>query len=205
MSSDAFTRLEIPRLSGPSLTQERDRARARGHAAGYAEGIRLAAAHAERDAAERAEREQAADAAVRARVAAAVAALERAAARFDARAAELTAPVVAELHAMAIELAEAIVERELSDPVRAALTTAARVENAVPDGDGAAAPVVRLSAADADVVASALTETLPRSVEVEVDPGLAPGDATIRLADGAIDLRIAAAFARARRALEESA
>ncbi|MDQ1217885.1 FliH/SctL family protein [Microbacterium arborescens] len=205
MSSDAFTRLEIPRLSGPSLTQERDRARARGHAAGYAEGMRLAAAHAERDAAERAEREHAADAAARARVAAAVAALERAAARFDARAAELTAPVVAGLHAMAIELAQAIVERELSDPVRAALTTAARVENAVADGEAAEPPVVRLSAADVDVVASALTGTLPRSVTIEVDPGLAPGDATIRLADGAIDLRIATAFARARRALEDSA
>ncbi|MFK4114931.1 FliH/SctL family protein [Microbacterium sp. NPDC006705] len=211
MSSDAFTRLEIPRLSGPALTEERDRARARGHAAGYAEGMRQAAAHAEREAAERAEREQAADAAARARVAAALAALERASARFDARATELTAPVVAELHAMAIELAQAIVERELSDPVRAALTTAARVGNAVSDLEAAEAPVVRLSPADAAILTGAAnaaeseTATLPRSVEVEVDPGLAPGDATIRLADGAIDLRIAAAFARARRALEESA
>ncbi|MFS0713217.1 FliH/SctL family protein [Microbacterium sp. 2P01SA-2] len=205
MSSDAFTRLEIPRLSGPPLTQERDRARARGHAAGYAEGMRLAAVHAEREAAERAARDRAAAAAERAHVATAADALERAAARFDARAAELTAPTVADLFGMAIELAEAIVERELSDPVRAALTTAARIENALAETEEAESPVARLSPADADVVSAALAETAARAVVIEVDPGLAPGDATIRLADGAIDLRIAAAFARARRALEESA
>lgn len=205
MSSDAFTRLEIPRLSGPSLTDERDRARARGHAAGYADGMRLAAAHAAREAAERDAREAAATATERARVAAAIAAVERASDRFDARAAELTAPAVADLHAMAIELAQAIVERELSDSVRSALTTAARIENAVADVEAPEVRVVRLNPADAEVVISALAETLPRSVAFEVDPDLAPGDATIRLADGAIDLRIAAAFARARRALEERA
>lgn len=216
MSSDAFTRLEIPRLSGPSLTQERDRARARGHAAGYAagyaEGMRLAAARAEREADERAERDLRAAAAERARVDAVVAALESASAAFDARTTELTAPAVADLYARAVELAEAIVGRELSDPVRSALATATRVDRAVSGlrdsgasapGEESGFPVARLSPADAETLAA--TGSGPRSVAVEVDPDLSPGDATIRLADGAIDLRISAAFARARRCLEDGA
>ncbi|SDQ50512.1 FliH/SctL family protein [Microbacterium sp. cf332] len=216
MSSDAFTRLEIPRLSGPALDHERDRARARGHAAGYAEGMRLAAARAERDAAERAEQRRRADDHDRARVAGTVAALEAAVARFDAHAAALTAPSVAEMHTRAVELAETIVEHELSDPVRSAITVATRVENALAGASdevadlvaAGASPVVRLSPRDAEAVADSAASgvaTIAGVVVIESDPSLAPGEAIVRLADGAVDLRVAAAFARARRALEEGA
>lgn len=198
MSSDSFTRLEIPRLSGPPLDQERERARLRGHAAGYAEGMRLAAADAARAAAARDERAREADAADRARVATALAALEAAARDLTARADALVAPAEARLHALAVELAEAVVASELSAPVRSALAVAARIEQAAIAGDE---PVAHLNPADAETLER--LGAAPAGIRVTLDPDLRPGDAVVRVTDGAIDLRIEAAFTRARAALSE--
>lgn len=198
MSSDSFTRLEIPRLSGPPLEQERDRARQRGHAAGYAEGMRLVAAEAARAAAARDEREREAEAADRARVATAIAALEAAARGLNDRADALVAPAEERLHGLAVELAEAVVATELSDAVRSALAVAARVERAATPADE---PVARLSPTDAETLDR--LGRAPGGIRVTVDPDLRPGDAVVRVTDGAIDLGIDAAFRRARAALGE--
>ncbi|MEH3090124.1 MAG: FliH/SctL family protein [Microbacterium arborescens] len=199
MSSDAFTRLDIPRLSGRRDDDERERARMRGHAAGYAEGMRLARADAEREAARRAAHDADVLAEHRSRAATGRAALDAAVVELEARAHELTAGIVERVHALAVELAEAILGHELSDEVRAAVSVAARVERAA---DGAPGPVAVLAPLDAETLAE--LGALPAGIRVETDPALARGDAIVRVTDGAVDLRVTAALARARAALTEA-
>lgn len=199
MSSDAFTRLDIPRLSGPRDDDERERARMRGHAAGYAEGMRLARADAEREAARRAGHDADVLAEHRSRAATGRAALDAAIAELGARTDELTAAAVERVHALAVELAETILGHELSDEVRAAVSVATRVERAAA---GAAEPVAVLSPLDVETLAG--LGALPAGMRVEADAALARGDAVVRVVDGAVDLRVDAALARARAALTEA-
>lgn len=198
--ADAFVRREIPRLAGASDTRERERARRQGHALGYAEGMRVAAEQAERDA-ERAEAERrdarAADAlaADRARLA-----VEIAAVSLKDRVDAMTEVAEEKIWALAIELAEAILERELSDPVRAAQTALARAEAAV---GGAAEAVVILS--DVDVATLDTLGARPASegtgLRLETSAGLSSGDAVVHVGDGQVDLQVRAALRRARLAL----
>jgi flagellar assembly protein FliH len=201
MSPETFVRREIPRLSAPADGRERERARRQGHALGYAEGLRIAAQEARAEA-ERAEAERRAavahDAAAASRARAAV---EEAAASLRERTGRIAEVAEERIWALAVELAETILECELSDRVRAARTALTRAENAVAAAETDA--VVILSDADAETL-DRLGER-PQGIAVEASGALASGDAVVHVPDGEVDLRVAAALARARAALAEAA
>ncbi|CAN7448238.1 FliH/SctL family protein [Microbacterium sp. LjRoot45] len=193
-----FVRREIPRLTPAGSDRERERARTQGHALGYAEGLRIAAAEAA-EAAERADaerrsaRETDAAAAAEAR-----AGLEKAAASLRDRLDMIAGLAEEKIWTLALDVAEAILARELSHPVHAARVAVSRAERAV--GESADAVVV-LSADDLATL-ERLGE-VPEGVAIESSPALASGDAVVRVSDGDIDLRVAEALARARAALAE--
>jgi len=199
MSTDAFVRREIPRLPGPADDRERERARRQGHALGYAEGMREAAAHARREAERAAAERLAAQAADAAAMAATRAAVEEAAASLASRTAALAELAEERMWELAVELAEAILDRELSDPVRAARTALQRAQNVA---DGAPGAVVILSPDDVATL-DRLGER-PEGVAVETSASLSPGDAVVHVGDGRVDLRVRDAVARARAALQEA-
>lgn len=192
-----FTPLTLPRLGkGEGESAQYEAARRRGHSTGYAEGMRLAAqeARAAEDAAQQRRAEQSriqAEATSRA-----LDALAMAKDTFDARARELTHLTEDRVTALAVELAEAILGAELSDPVQAALNAASRAaREAVSRADA----VVILNPGDLATLDS-LGE-LPEQVTFESDPTIAPGDSAVRLPDGEVDLRVSTAVARVRETL----
>jgi flagellar assembly protein FliH len=201
MSSDAvapaFEPLSLPVLA--ETEQERaalQAARARGYAAGFAEG-RRAAAEEQRRWIAAAEDARAAESAETAdRVAILAAALRTAA--VDLR--EATVPVLAEAESAlldaAFELATAVVGQALEDRLAAARAAVARVLSAAEPG---AVPVVRLHPDDlAELRRAGLDDGVPQLV---ADPALSPGDAIGDLAAGWLDGRIRSALDRAKEAL----
>lgn len=198
MSLETFTRIEVPRLSGPVEHDVRERARQRGHAAGYADGMRAAHDEARRDAERAHDDRRRVEADDRRTVAAAVDALASAAADYSARADELADLTARRVQQLAVDLAETILERELSDPTRAALTAATRAGRASADD---AAAIVQVHPDDAATLARL---DAGAGLTLEASPDLTRGDAVVRLPDGQIDLRVAAALARVRAVLEET-
>lgn len=185
-----FAPLLFADLTAPAAGRH-DASVVRGHAAGYAAGLRVA----ERElAARRAELE--ADAVARAeesrrRVETALAALAAAAERLDARRAPVLAEADRALATSAVELAAAILARE---PVA---TAAEALERALAIAADESPRRIRLN--PADVVA--LGVAAARGVDLVADPAVAPGDAVLDLADGELDARIAASLDRARAAV----
>jgi flagellar assembly protein FliH len=194
MSTDtAFSELSYPTIFSPSAEEVNERARVRGHAAGYAAGLRAAEAEVAR-VAERvhAERESLrADAATA--LASALAALEAAVARV----ADLDSLVLAEsdsaLAAASIELAESIIGRELSDGPASARVALSRALSTV---DPAVALDVRISPVDLAVLSANDIES--SVVNLVADPGLDRGDAIVDVPEGRVDARISSALDRAR-------
>ena len=200
MSSDAalaFEPLTVPVLA--ETEQERAAmaaARARGYAAGFAEGRRAAAEEQARWLAD-AEDARAAESAESADHVAVLAHALRSAA-VELR--EATVPVLAEAEAAlveaAFELATAVVGVALSDRVAGAR---AAVERVVAATDGGAVPVVRLNPADVEELRGAGLS--PEEVRLVADPSLARGDAIGELSGGWLDARVGEALARAREVL----
>lgn len=206
-----FSRVAYPPLGDAGGHEHAAQAQTRGHAAGYAAGLRRAEAE------ETVRREQLEAAYVErvtafdARSTAVLGALTAAVAALHAR----TAPVLADAEdavvAAAMELAEAVVGYEIraSRPSAPSSTTDPAGQEAH-QGSGARATVARalasidpdavvtLRLAPSDVAALAGTE-LP--VVVVADPSLRPGDAVADLPHGVLDARIASALDRARTAL----
>jgi len=212
MSPESFVRREIPRLAPAAHDHERARARVQGHALGYAEGLRDAAERAAADAAHAAAERRDALAADAAAAAAARDALEQAAASLRDRTAMIAGLAEEKIWTLAIDVAEAVLGRELSDPVHAARTALARAERAAESSPRSSAASADPGAADAVVILSAAdVETLdrlgelPANIAIESSPSLSPGDAVVHLPDGDVDLRVAHALARARAALSEVA
>ncbi|PJJ73288.1 flagellar assembly protein FliH [Diaminobutyricimonas aerilata] len=195
----AFAPVSYPVLRDAETDAVAERARIRGHAEGYATGRRAAdrelAAERARlaDDAERRERQG------REAVARAVAALDAARARVEALALPALHTVDASLTAAAIELAEAVLARELTDHPGSVRD---RLRNALTGLDAAEVVAVRLHPADRDLVRA--VDTGPAH-PIAADPALAPGDVVVELADGLLDARIDAALRRARAALAEAA
>ena len=197
MSAEAaFSPLAFPALPGAAADE---RATIRGHAAGYAAGRKQAETElaALRDSI-RTEAARAAEAAA-AEVRSAVEALTRAAAELRARQVPVLQSVDAAIASAALELAEAVVGRELATGDGAARTALERASGeAVPEGS-----LVRLNPGDIEVIAG--TGTTWAGLELVPDGSLDRGDAVIELAHGSIDARVSAALARARAALAEGA
>ncbi|MEX1080056.1 MAG: FliH/SctL family protein [Homoserinimonas sp.] len=199
MSIDAtFSPATFPSLRRNAPSVDDLRTRASGHAAGYAAGLRGAADDV---AAEEATRDAALAQAIadgEARVAAAVAVLSAASDALNRR----TVPVIAEvqdaLAATAIELAAAIVGRELSSDAASASSALHRALSGV---DTALVQLVRMNPAD---LANIDQETiLATGVTFVPDATLGSGDAVTEFADGYLDARVSSALERARTAILE--
>lgn len=198
MSTNAqFSLVNFPDLGGSGVEAAEEQARTRGHAAGYAAGLRAAEVALDRE--RRAEAaERAAVAALAHERAEAHAALLRAAvASINSR----TAPVLDEAHQLiahgSIDLAEAIIGIELSDAPRAAR---AAVTRALRDVDPAVVLVVRMNPS---TLAALEDDCVVEGISYVADPSIAPGDAVTDFAEGYLDARISSAIARARTALIE--
>jgi flagellar assembly protein FliH len=188
-----FAPLLFADLTASAAGRADDPAVVRGHAAGYAAGLRVA----ERElAARRAEFDT--DAALaaeesRRRVESALAALDAAAARFDARLAPVLAEADRTLTSAALELATAILHRE---PVA---TPAEALDRALALAGDEAPRRIRLH--PADVVA--LGSTGASRVELVADVSVPAGEAVVELPHGEVDGRIQASLARVRAALAD--
>ncbi|HEY3438470.1 MAG TPA: FliH/SctL family protein [Actinotalea sp.] len=202
MAVSTFRPAALPTTShAPSPTDAR--ARAAGYAAGWAAGARAAAeagaelerrleAHHERAEVER-------DAAV----VDALAVLERAVGAAAAR----TVPVVTEVrrsvYQAALDLAAAVLQRELTPGPASA---AALLERALQLPVDLGVHTVRLSPADLAAVQALLADgsaQLPAGVALVADPRLRPGDVISEHPAGLLDAQIGSALDRAREALLE--
>ena len=194
MSTDtAFSELRYPTIPTAGLEEETDRARVRGYAAGYADGLRAAEAEAEAAGARARVEREAMHAGAATALNGAVDALRTASRQFEAAAAPVLEDADEALLAAAIELASAIIERELDDTTSSARTAVAR---ALASADHESITAVRVSPVDLAVF-GAYGVTVPELRFIS-DPTLSPGDAVVEIADGRIDARIGSALERAR-------
>lgn len=202
-SPESFVTIAFPSLGSatavPGADRDAERARQRGHAAGFADGTRKAEA---RMTARIAEIE--ADAATRAaraaeQTAAAVTALNAATVALENLILPVATDVDDTLIGAAMDLAEAVLGRELADSGVALQSALDRVRT---HPDAATAVSIRLNPADlASLEPSAIAAV---GIRLIADPRLLPGDAMADLAVGFIDARIGAALARVRHELADS-
>lgn len=194
MSNSAFTPITYPAV-GFSRAAGTSSAQARGYAAGYAEGLRRAATeHLAAEAARESEHRSSL-AEGRTAIRHALAALGAAADQTRAAALPLIQEVEGALIEAALDLAEAVLQREVAAGHLDAADALRRVLAGAPEDELVA---VRLHPADAAVAADADETT----VQLIPDASLSRGDAVAVLRDGWLDARISAALSRARNVLE---
>ena len=193
MSSRGFAPVSYPEV-GPTTQAGASSAQARGYAAGYAEGLRRAAA--EHRAAEHRREEV-----LHASLADAAAVTRRSHAALGAAVdvvRALAMPLIEEAeHALvegAVSLAEAVLQRELADGHITVTDVLRRAVASVPDGELVA---VRLNPVDAALVEPGGEPSLT----IVADESIAPGDAVAVLRQGWLDARIGAALDRAKAVL----
>lgn len=181
--------------------------RAAGYAAGYAGGYSAGAREAARAAEVEAERVRAELVLAESRRAddhrTALATLAAAARAAADRALPVLAEAEQSLIAAAVELATAVLGRELSDAETSARAALGRVLAAAP---GAGLHTVRLHPRDLDTLRAldATGDPALTGVELVADLSLAPGDAVGEFPEGVLDARIGAALERARAELGQS-
>lgn len=191
-----FAPLAYPILPSSERSRIEEQARASGHAAGYAAGAAAARADANvaREIADQVAARELEAGALKVRRALTV--LNAASAALDARTVPVLESVERQLAGAAVEIAEALIGRELSsseDSARAALQRAMNPN--VP------APVhtVRMNPADL----SALPEDVRAGTAATLvsDASLQPGDAVAEYPSGILDARLSTAVARFKAAL----
>lgn len=190
-----------PATISASRTEESDSARTAGYAAGWAAGARAAteAAKADRDKmrAEHDARESARDAQVQATLAA----LSQAITQWQARALPVADEVQRSVYVAALDLAEAVLQREIVPGERSARTL---LERALDVPIEAAPTVLRLHPDDlrhVNLLIESGQASVPAGLVLVADARLRPGDAITEHAEGALDARIGTALARAREVL----
>lgn len=196
MSID-FAPFAYPVLRDDSIREAEERARVHGHTAGYTAGRREAAELLAADREQLLRDYEAQLEGSRRALADATRALNSAAARFASLAAPSLAGADDAILAVAVELAEEILGRELRDSaawVERVRDVFASVDDEVPQG-------IRLNPADAAALAESAE---PLRVPVSPDATLARGDAVVVFADGLLDARVSSALDRARTAAGES-
>jgi flagellar assembly protein FliH len=197
MSPDpTFAKLTFPSIGAAEPSEDLDRARIRGHAAGYAAGLRVAAAEAEILEVAALAAQEKRDAASRAAVLSALAALRTATEQVGAIRREVLGEADSALAAAAIELAEAIIGRELDDTENSAKTAVRRAISIIAVDDVLG---VRLHPEDLAVISA--DDTGVQGLHLISDPSLDRGDAVLDVPDGIVDARISTALARARAVL----
>jgi flagellar assembly protein FliH len=197
MSSETFLAIPIPRLAMGGATRAEEQARARGHAAGYTDGLRAAQAEMDRRMSELDEAHARATRAANDRSAQAVAVIQAAAKALDDRSVPVLAEAHAALAAAAVDLAEAVLGYELGNEENSARRALERALGYVQGGEEIR--TVRLHPADLALLDD---DTRTRAgVEFTGDDSLARGDAVAEFPDGYLDARLSAALARAAAAL----
>jgi len=196
LTDAAFSKLSFPSIGAARSEEEFEHARTRGHAAGYAAGLREAAIAADALAADAAVENEERASIVRAAVLSALRALDSAREQVAATNALVLAAADAALAAAALDLAEAIIGRELDDAETSAKTAVARALSGIATDEIIA---LRLHPDDIAVLGTDAGEL--SGLHVVADPSLARGDAIVTVPDGSIDARIASSLARARTVL----
>ncbi|MDQ4213198.1 FliH/SctL family protein [Microbacterium sp. ASV81] len=202
MSETSFTPLVVPRVGeGPvDLRAEADRARTRGFAEGYAEGRGAAREEAERERAAERERERLREEEHRRILSSALEALHAAEDALAARTAGVAALSADRIERLALHLAGTILAAELSDPARSAAHALRRALEQAPDR---AWHRIVFSEGDAQTLqADPRTAELLRGIEIGTSSTIDAGGAVVEVENGAVDLRIDAALARAAAALQ---
>lgn len=193
-----FSRAHFPLLKTAGGAATGTLAYAHGHTAGYTSGLRKAALEADK---RRAQMEAEHAALLRdceARTGRVVAALAAATAALEAAAVPVLAEAEDALAAAALDLAEAILGRELADTEASARAALARALAGTPS---AGVPTVRMHPADLLVLDDTIRNT--PGVVFTGDGSLDQGDAFAEFDAGHLDARIGTALARARAALLE--
>lgn len=196
MSTDAaFAQASYPVLSSPDVQRARESAAARGHAAGYAKGMRAAQAEmTQRRIVLETEYQAMNDDAAR-RLERSLSTLGAAAHAVNARLASSSAASMNSLAAAAFELAEAVIGVELD---RGDTAPRAAVSRALSATETGTALTVRLNPKDLAELAGV---DRPAGVELVADASLARGDAMTETNEGYLDARIGSALQRAKDAL----
>lgn len=194
-----FTPLVPPRLGGsaPDTRAISEKARVRGYADGFAEGRRRAEEELAHARAALEVRTAQRDTDAREALRTALAALEAVRSDLHGRLAGLVAADAERVEELAIDLAEAILDVELSDAARSA---AHAVRRAVAEAPVSTWVRVHLSDRDARTLRDGGSPALTQ-LEVVVSTDVDAGGAVVELADARVDARISSAFARAREAL----
>ena len=181
------------------LSSLRKQATSHGHLEGFARGMaqaQSALAQAKADQAALAAEEQAVW--IR-QVSAAVQALVSAAAQLDQRSAPALDELVEVITASSLELATAVLQRELACATDPGLDAIGRALRLCP----ADAPVrVRLNPADLDRLDRTQLGKLARTVTVSADPDVEPGGAMAQSGARRVDAQLGVAMARVRKVLE---
>lgn len=166
---------------------------AEGYVAGYEQGRAAAAVEAAQAEQRRTAEDAAAQAAAQARLAAVLDVLDTATTALARREAVAIAEVEDVVAGLALDIARAVLDRELAvaaDPGREAL---ARALALAPDGTPA---VARLHPEDAALLQDAELELSGRSLQLVADPSVEPGGCVVDTAGRRIDAQVGPALAR---------
>lgn len=187
-----------PATIGSASTGDSDSARTAGYAAGWAAGAKAAAesARADRDRmrAEHESRESQRDAEVTRAIAALTAATEQ----WQRRAVPVVEEARRSVYEAALELAEAVLQREIAPGERSARTL---LERALDLPIEASPTILRLNPDDlrhVNLLIESGQAIVPSGLSLVPDARLHPGDAITEHGEGALDARIGTALARAR-------
>lgn len=193
----SFVPVPLSAASSPSATSlaEQDSARAVGYAQGWAAGRRAAAVDRAREAADEAQRARLREQAVESALIAVRRAADQLGATVVARSEELTGLIVDG----AIELAAAVLGRELALSCDPGLEAVRRAVAEMPAGRPV---VVHLNPGDLAALDTAAATGGAHEVRLVGDPALGRGDAVAVQDDTTVDARVAAALERARTVLQ---
>ena len=186
----------FPILRGSGQARVEAQGEARGHVAGFAAGLRAAQDEVEATMTRLQAAQDELTSRGQDRIDAAIAGLAAAVRTLDEHTIAVLADVQEVIAATAIELAEAIIGRELADGDTSARSALARALSQVAP---AVVHVVRMNPADLAALDGSTRDAA--GVRFVADATLGRGDAVTEVADGYLDARIGTALARAKAAL----
>lgn len=192
----AFSALSYPAIQNPARDRAEEEARTRGHAAGYAAGAARARQEAAVAAAAAEDRSALEAAQAELRVRSALGALNAAVSALNTRTVPTLEAMEAQVASAAVEIAEALMGRELSAAEDSGLSALQRALN--PD---VPAPVHTIRMNPADLAAIPANMLAEAGANLVGDPSLAPGDAVAEYPNGFLDARLSSALTRLKTAI----
>jgi flagellar assembly protein FliH len=194
-----FGRISFPRIDVEEKAKADETARAQGHAAGYAAGLRAATVEIDRIKLDLQNEHEQGERLVAAKMDRGVRVLNAAAEALDQRILPVLVDAESTLVACALQLAEAIIGTELSRTEPSARRALDRAMRTVDAGDTAKAHSIRMNPDDLPLL-DATTVRLS-GVRLVADAQINRGDAIAEFSDGILDARIETALARAQKIL----